>query len=72
MGLTIASRAAIEGGVHFEIALSLTDTYFQELSHAKSTEEVSTIVLQCNEHLARLVSERRAEDNKTSDQGSSY
>lgn len=63
VGLTIASRAAIEGGLPFEVALSLTDSYFQQIGQARTENEVSAIVFHCNEHLARLVAERRRTEN---------
>lgn len=71
-GITIASRAAIEGGLQFEIALSLTDSYLQQISKSETTDEIASIVFQCNEHLARLVSERRRQDKQSAGKSSAY
>lgn len=43
-GITLATRASIEGGLHPEIAFSLSDSYIQRLEDLKSIKEI--------EHLA--------------------
>ena len=72
VGITIASRSAIEAGLHSEVILSLTDSYIQEVVGASKSAEIETIVFHCNLHLARLVSEYHSAGGTVTDASGYY
>jgi YesN/AraC family two-component response regulator len=42
-GITLATRASIEGGIHSEIAFSLSDVYIQRLEDLKTIKEIDQL-----------------------------
>ena len=56
---TLASRAAIEGGVHPEIAYSLSDITIQKLDNCKSAITAMTISRQMQMQYAKLVADQK-------------
>lgn len=58
--VTLASRAAIEGGVMPEIAYSLSDSYINKIEEAHSPEEALSLGRQAEYQYASLVQEIKA------------
>ncbi|WP_162551264.1 helix-turn-helix domain-containing protein [Paenibacillus tepidiphilus] len=46
-GITLATHAAIEGGVHAEIAYTLSDLYIQQAEACSNDGEISKVIYQC-------------------------
>ena len=55
--VTLATRAAIAGGLDYVVAFSLSDLYLQRLGRVSSRAELSGIVSQVLSHFARKVKE---------------
>lgn len=58
--IALATRAAIKGGVLPEIALSLGDTYMQQVDEEKNVYEIGPITKRAEYSLAKLVQEKNA------------
>ena len=54
-GVTIVTLAAIKGGVHYELAYTLSDNYIKQIELSKNENELSDIYLKCNVTFTRLV-----------------
>ncbi len=57
--VTLASRAAIEGGVMPEAAYTLSDSYIQRLEEMRSPEAARQLAIQAEYHYASLVQEAK-------------
>lgn len=57
--ITLASRAAIRGGVHPEEAFSLCDCYIQALEDCQSTDVLGQLALRAERHFAEMVRDLR-------------
>ena len=58
---TLASRAAIEGGIHPEMAYSLSDITIQKLDQCKNVAAVLTVSREMQMQYARLVQEQKGQ-----------
>lgn len=57
--ITLASRAAIRGGVHPELAFSLCDTYITKIEEIKDLLQVQVVVEGAEAHFTRMVNALR-------------
>lgn len=55
--VTLATRAAIEGGLDYVVAFSLSDLYFKRFSKVTSDKEIDEITAQILPHFAQKVKE---------------
>lgn len=62
-GITLASYAAIEGGLHSEIALSLGDYYIQRTERETSLEKIRKLVMNAFSEFAERVRKNNIEDS---------
>lgn len=63
--ITLASRAAIRGGVHPEEAFSLCDCYVQALEDCQDTNVLGQLALRAERHFAEMVRDLRNNSLKT-------
>lgn len=59
IGITLFTRAAIEGGVHSEVAFSLSDSYIQEMEKIKDMEKLEHLFFESKIHFTNLVKESK-------------
>lgn len=64
VGITIITRAAINGGVNYELAYSLSDTYIRQVHKAAKEEELYTIYYQAALNFTQLVATNIQESKK--------
>lgn len=64
VGITIITRAAISGGVNYELAYSLSDAYIQEINKVKKTDELNNIYFQAALNFTQLVAENKTNAKK--------
>ena len=57
--ITLASRAAIRGGLHPEIAFTLCDSYVQEIEECSDSASCSTVAHKAEKHYAMMVADIR-------------
>ncbi len=64
VGLALASRAAIEGGMPYEEAFSLNDSQILKLEEINNIGEVEVMIRQGKIHFAEIVRDLRNDSNK--------
>lgn len=62
--VTLATRAAIAGGLDYVVAFSLSDLYLKRLSHVSGETEIAGVVAQVLPHFAQKVRESLAPEKK--------
>ncbi len=62
-GISLASYAAIEGGLHSEIALSLADHYIQKTEEETSSKKIRKLVMSAFSEFAERVKKNNIEEN---------
>ncbi|WP_084245050.1 AraC family transcriptional regulator [Planomicrobium okeanokoites] len=55
-GITIATRASMEGGLYSEVAYTLSDYYIQQIEEKKSVEEIKNLLMKAFNDFADRVS----------------
>jgi AraC-like DNA-binding protein len=64
-GITIATRAAIEGGLYSEVAYTLSDYYIQQIEDKGSVEEIKNLLMKAfNDFADRVGKEKREHYSK--------
>lgn len=63
-GITLASRAGIDGGINPEIAFSICDSYILKIDEARQLGEIVTLAQQAKFYFAGLVKEQKLKKNK--------
>lgn len=61
IGISIATRAAIDGGLHSEIAFSLSDSYIQRLEDLSSIQDIDNLQMEAIFTFTNKVSEVKEE-----------
>lgn len=62
VAVTLASRAAIRGGVLPEIAFTLSDAYIQKIEELTEVDSINRVITQCKYHYAHLAAEAKSEN----------
>lgn len=59
VAIALCARAAIRGGIPYEVAFSVNDSYILKVDESVSLDEISVLVGQCKIQYAEMVSELR-------------
>lgn len=65
IGIALATRAAIDGGLHSEIAFSLSDIYIQRLEDLRTQKEIDLLCLEAFFTLTEKVAEVKESQHST-------